>query len=89
MTTEADAGSMADELAPAVARLLAAELGDPHISAQDPADAYGRLRPALREQGFLPSKQGFHLPRRARDGILQLPAAEPEEPSLDDEAQDA
>jgi ATP-dependent Lhr-like helicase len=47
------------------------------------------LGPALREQGFLPSKQGFYLPRRARDGVLQLPAAEPDDPSLDDEAQDA
>jgi ATP-dependent Lhr-like helicase len=43
------------------------------------------LGPALREAGFLPSKQGFYLPRRARGAVLQLPAAEPEQP---DEAQD-
>jgi ATP-dependent helicase Lhr and Lhr-like helicase len=43
------------------------------------------LAPALREAGFLPSKQGFYLPRRAR-GVLQPSAAEPEEP---DEVQDA
>jgi ATP-dependent Lhr-like helicase len=50
------------------------------------------LGPALRDAGFLPSKQGFYLPRRARDGVLQLTAAEQGEtevPQVPDEAQDA
>jgi hypothetical protein len=50
------------------------------------------LGPALRDAGFLPSKQGFYLPRRARDGVLQLTAADVDEadvPHIPDEAQDA
>jgi hypothetical protein len=41
----------------------------------------------LREVGFLPSTQGFYLPRNARDPVLQLPAAELSE-DRDDEAAD-
>jgi hypothetical protein len=33
----------------------------------------------LRDVGFLPSTQGFYLPRRARDPVLQLPASEHEQ----------
>jgi ATP-dependent Lhr-like helicase len=38
----------------------------------------------LKEAGFLPSRQGFYLPRTAREQILPLPTADDEEPEARD-----
>jgi ATP-dependent Lhr-like helicase len=58
----------------------------------EPAEQHS-LGPQLREAGFLPSKQGFYLPRNAREQVLPLVAADADLEALTDseepEAQDA
>ena len=46
------------------------------------------LAPHLREAGFLPSSQGYYLPRRARDPVVALVAPEEDDGAVD-EASDA
>jgi ATP-dependent Lhr-like helicase len=52
-----------------------------------PADHHP-LAPHLREAGFLPSKQGYYLPRRARDPVVALVAPDDDGAAID-EASDA